>query len=62
MIVGSWKQANALIDPFRSVYVFAKWPCNRLLVHMVFRCLKRAPSETGISVTRLARRLVNEPV
>jgi hypothetical protein len=32
MIVGSWKQANALIDPFRSVYVFAKWPCNRLYV------------------------------
>jgi hypothetical protein len=31
MIVGSWKQANALIDSFRSVYVFAKWPCNRLL-------------------------------
>ena len=24
-------QGNALIELFRSVYVFAKWPCNRLL-------------------------------
>ena len=24
-------QGNALIELFRSVYVFAKWSCNRLL-------------------------------
>jgi hypothetical protein len=25
------EQAKALMDPFRSVYVFAQWPCNRLV-------------------------------
>jgi len=50
-VVGLRQQANALIELFRSVYVFAKWPCNRLLVAFPMKCLQSR--DFGKFVTKL---------